>query len=55
MQGRKSPERSAETGVRAGIDVCKDALDVNLHPVGQKWRAPNTPAARADVGDPDRH
>jgi transposase len=43
MQGQKSPERSAETGVYVGIDVCKDALDVHLHPLGQKWRVPNTP------------
>ena len=28
MQGQKSPERSAETGVYVGIDVCKDVLDV---------------------------
>lgn len=43
MQGQKSPERSAETGVYVGIDVCKDALDVYLHPLGQKLRVPNTP------------
>lgn len=43
MQGQKSPERSAETGVYVGIDVCKAWLDVYLHPVGQNFRAPNTP------------
>jgi transposase len=46
MQGQKSPERSAETGVYVGVDVCKETLDVYLHPVGQKLRAPNTPAGR---------
>lgn len=44
MQGQKSPERSAEPEVYVGVDVCKDALDVYLHPLGQKLRAPNTPA-----------
>ena len=43
MQGKTPPERSAETRVYVGIDVCKDWLDVYLHPLGQKFRAPNTP------------
>jgi transposase len=43
MQGQKSPERSAQTGVYVGIDVCKDALDVFLHPIGQNLRIANTP------------
>jgi transposase len=43
MQGQKSPERSAEPGVYVGVDVCKDWLDVYLHPVGQKLRVANTP------------
>jgi len=43
MQGQKSPERSAEPGVYVGVDVCKDWLDVYLHPIGQKFRAANTP------------
>jgi transposase len=43
MQGQKSPKRSAEPGVYVGIDVCKDWLDVYLHPVGQTFRVPNTP------------
>ena len=42
MQGQKSPERSAQPGVYVGVDVCKDWLDVYLHPVGQKFRVPNT-------------
>jgi transposase len=43
MQGKALPERSAETRVYVGIDVCKDWLDVYLHPLGQKFRAANTP------------
>jgi transposase len=43
MQGQKSPERSAEPGVYVGVDVCKDWLDVYLHPIGQKLRVANTP------------
>lgn len=43
MQGQKSPERSAETRVYVGIDVCKDWLDVDIHPIGRKFRVPNTP------------
>jgi transposase len=43
MQGQKSPERSATAGVYVGVDVCKDGLDVHLHPVGQSLHAPNTP------------
>jgi transposase len=43
MQGKTLPERSAETRVYVGIDVCKDWLDVHLHPLGQTFRAPNTP------------
>lgn len=43
MQGQKSPVRSAQAGVYVGLDVCKDALDVHLHPLGQNLRVPNTP------------
>jgi transposase len=43
MQGQKSPERSANTEVYVGIDVCKAWLDVHLHPLGQKFRTANTP------------
>ena len=42
MQGQKSPERSAQ-GVYVGVDVCKDWLDVYLHPVGQAFRVANAP------------
>jgi transposase len=43
MQGQKSPERSAQPGVYVGVDVCKDWLDVYLHPIGQAFRVANTP------------
>jgi transposase len=43
MQGKTLPERSAETRVYVGIDICKDWLDVYLHPLGQKFRVANTP------------
>ena len=43
MQGQKSPERSAQPGVYVGVDVCKDWLDVYLHPIGRKLRVANTP------------
>jgi len=45
MQGKALPERSAETPVYVGIDVCKDWLDVHLHPVGQDLRVANTSEA----------
>lgn len=41
MQGQKSPERSAQPEVYVGIDVCKDWLDVYLHPAGQTFRVSN--------------
>ena len=41
MQGQKSPERSAPV-VYVGIDVCKDWLDVHLHPIGRTFRVANT-------------
>jgi len=44
MQGQKSPERSAQPGVYVGVDVCKDWLDVYLHPSGQAFRVSNAPA-----------
>jgi Transposase len=43
MLGQKSLERSAETRVYVGIDVCKDWLDVDIHPIGRRFRVPNTP------------
>lgn len=42
MQGQVMPERSAIAPVYAGIDVCKDWLDVYLHPIGQSLRVANT-------------
>jgi transposase len=41
MQGQKSPERSAQQRVYVGVDVCKDWLDVYLHPIGQAFRVSN--------------
>jgi len=41
MQGQISPERSAPV-VYVGIDVCKDGLDVYLHPIGHTFRVANT-------------
>jgi transposase len=42
MQGKVSLEDSAEIRVYVGIDVCKDWLDVHVHPTGQAFRVPNT-------------
>jgi transposase len=42
MQGQIQPEaRSAHTEVYVGVDVCKDYLDVYLHPIGQSLRVAN--------------
>jgi transposase len=41
MQGKITPERSAEERVYVGIDVCKAWLDVHLHPAGRQWRLAN--------------
>ena len=43
MQGKVLPERSAQMPVYVGIDVCKDWLDVYLHPLGQSFRVANAP------------
>lgn len=43
MQGKVSPERSAHE-VYVGVDVCKDWLDVYLHPIGQAFRVANDPS-----------
>ena len=40
MQAKVSPERSA-TSVYVGIDVCKDHLDVHIHPAGQTLQVRN--------------
>ena len=42
MQGKVSLEDSAAVRVYVGIDVCKDWLDVHVHPTGQAFRVPNT-------------
>jgi len=41
MQGKVSPEVDAIRPVYAGIDVCKERLDVYLHPLGQTVRVSN--------------
>ncbi|HEU0113161.1 MAG TPA: IS110 family transposase [Thermomicrobiales bacterium] len=43
MQGKVSPERSATTPVYVGIDVCKDRLDVYIHPAGLTLAFANSP------------
>lgn len=42
MQGKVLPNRSATTEVYVGIDVCKDWLDIYLHPLGQCLRVANS-------------
>lgn len=41
MQGKALPEPNAMTPVYAGIDVCKEWLDIHLHPSGQRLRVAN--------------
>jgi len=41
MQGKEPPERDAMSPVYAGIDVCKDWLDVYVHPSGVRLRVRN--------------
>jgi transposase len=41
MQGKEMPEPDAMVPVYAGIDVCKDWLDVYVHPQGQRLRVSN--------------
>lgn len=43
MQGKEMFDRSAEAPVYVGIDVCKDWLDIHLHPVGRALRVANNP------------
>ncbi len=50
MQGQKSPERSAMTEVYVGVDVCKEWLDVYLHPIGRTLRVPNAPEGLRTLG-----
>lgn len=42
MQGKALLEPNAETRVYVGIDVCKDWLDVYVHPVGRTLHLSNT-------------
>jgi transposase len=42
MQGKVMLEPSAEAPVYVGIDVCKDWLDIHLHPVGRALRLANS-------------
>lgn len=42
MQDKVLPERSAEDEVYVGIDICKDWLDVYLHPIGRRVRVANS-------------
>lgn len=42
MQGKTLPGRSAGE-VYVGVDVCKEWLDVYLHPIGLRMRVANTP------------
>lgn len=42
MQGKESPGRSAKNKVYVGVDVCKEWLDVYLHPIGLRMRVVNT-------------
>lgn len=41
MQGKAMPEPDATMPVYAGVDVCKDWLDVHLHPSGARLRVAN--------------
>jgi transposase len=43
MQGKTLPEQNAQMRVYVGVDVCKDWLDIYLHPLGQKLRVANAP------------
>lgn len=41
MQGQIQPEARSASPVYVGIDVCKDRLDVHLHPMGRRLRVAN--------------
>lgn len=45
MQGKVTTEE-AMPAVYAGIDVCKERLDVHLSPLGQRWSIPNDASGR---------
>lgn len=42
MQGKDASAAKAEPQVYVGLDVCKAAIDVHLHPSGQAFRVLNT-------------
>lgn len=44
MQGKVLPEARSARKVYVGVDVCKDYLDVYLHPFGERLRLPNNSA-----------
>lgn len=44
MQGKVSSERTAIATVYVGIDVCKEWLDIHLHPLGRSFRVTNDTA-----------
>ncbi|ANP86546.1 IS110 family transposase [Rhizobium leguminosarum] len=44
MQGKVSSERTAIATVYVGIDVCKEWLDIHLHPLGRSFRVANDTA-----------
>ena len=41
MQGKALPEQDAKPAVYVGVDVCKDWLDVHVHPTGHAFRVAN--------------
>jgi len=43
MQGKVLPEPNAMTPIYVGVDVCKDRLDVYIHPIGLRLEFANSP------------
>lgn len=41
MQGKVMPEQGAMPTVYVGIDVCKEQLDIHIHPVGESFSVAN--------------
>jgi transposase len=46
MQGKVLPEPNTMAPVYAGIDVCKEWLDVHVHPIGRNLRVANDHCGR---------
>ena len=42
MQGKITSEHSAAGPVYVGIDVCKERLEVSVHPTGRRWSLANS-------------